>query len=204
LMGLLGDDDVEQIYQVVAGAIDRKAIDTQDLVAALEAPASRKQFQVFTGEEEIAEMLAQPLAQWRVYLHHTQRELAEKEVYNGPARVTGGAGTGKTVVALHRARFLADRLEDRTGKPVLFTTFTRNLAALIENDLRGLGGAEVLDVVEVMNVDALAHRIVRDAEGSSPALITKSQEILDLWQRSADETGCEHSPAFLNGEWEQV
>jgi superfamily I DNA/RNA helicase len=68
-----------------------------------------------------------PLAQWRVFLHPTQHKLAMGD-RSGPVRVLGGAGTGKTVLAMHRAKWLA---ENRTlpGKKVLFTTFTKNLAA---------------------------------------------------------------------------
>jgi superfamily I DNA/RNA helicase len=117
--------------------------------------------------------------------------------------VTGGAGTGKTVVAIHRARHLAGRLQDSTGKPILFTTFTKNLAQAIERDLRSLGGAEVLDVVEVTNVDSLAHRIVAGVEQATPG-VALDDEVHELWSDIIDELGIPFSPEFMNTEFEQV
>ena len=180
LIMLTGDDSVETIYAEVAGAINPATIDTSDIAAALDAPASRATFRVMTDDDALAEMLARPLAQWRVYLHHSQEEAAYRPVYNGPARVTGGPGTGKTVVAMHRAAFLASRLEDEPGRPILFTTYTRNLAQAIEADLRLLGGSDLIDVTEVLNVDRLAYRIVQDHEGSAPR-IASNDDLRELW-----------------------
>jgi superfamily I DNA/RNA helicase len=65
---------------------------------------------------------------------------------NGPVRVLGGAGTGKTVVAMHRARYLAEEVFNKKEDRILFTTFTRNLATDIQENLRKL-----------CSVDALSH-----------------------------------------------
>jgi len=203
LIALTGDETVEQIYQQVAGDIHAASIDTEDLAAALEAPASQSSFHVFTDEEELSLMLNEPLAKWRVYLHHTQRTLAERESYNGPVRVTGGAGTGKTIVAIHRARFLADRVEDRSQRTILFTTFTKNLAEAIERQLVSLAGREVLEAVEVSNVDALAYRVVREAEGSAPTIIDAKDDAR-LWEMVRDNLGLDFSAEFMRHEWEQV
>ena len=70
------------------------------------------------------------------WLHPEQRKLAYKD-YNGPAMVRGGAGTGKTVVAMHRAKCIADQLAtDPRSKSqrVLVTTFTTTLAKDIESN----------------------------------------------------------------------
>ncbi len=203
LILLTGTEEVDTIYSQVAGATTPAQIDPDDVAAAVAAPASRHIFHIVADEDELQEMLAQPLARWRTYLHHTQREAAYKEAYSGPARVTGGAGTGKTVVAIHRARFLAERLQERSGKPILFTSFTRNLAQGIERDLRSLGGSSVLDAVDVVNVDSLAHRIVSSAEASPPA-IANSDETHGIWSDAVDELGVSFSPEFLNTEFEQV
>ncbi|MCP3937835.1 MAG: DNA helicase, partial [Actinomycetia bacterium] len=164
---------VESIYEAIAGSITPDEVDTSDFVAALDKPANRASYHLVTGDEELARMLAAPSAVWRTYLHHSQRSLAYRPTYNGPARVTGGAGTGKTVVAIHRALALAQPYLDRGDvpptKPILFTTFTRNLAQAIERDLRLLGGSDLLDLVDVVNVDQLARRIVNDADPNAPA-----------------------------------
>jgi superfamily I DNA/RNA helicase len=160
-------------------------------------------YRVVADENELRDMMARPLALWRIFLHHSQAGIAYRPTFNGPARVTGGPGTGKTVVAMHRANHLASQLGDRTGKPILFTTYTANLAEAIERDLRELGGAEVLDVVEVTNIDKVANRIVRETEGNQPGVIFGSG-LDELWASVADEFGTDLSPEFLASEWEQV
>ena len=205
LIGLTGDDSIESIYAHITG-LETKApveVDTSNVVAALETPASQASFRLVAGQEELRAILNEPLAQWRIYLHPSQSRMANRPRYNGPARVTGGAGTGKTVVAIHRAARLAANLDDRSGKPILFTTFTRNLADAIEQDLRQLGGSDLLDVVEVRNVDRLSYRIVQEAEGGTPRLANNS-EVQGMWERIVDERGLDYSPSFLNNEWEQV
>lgn len=203
LIMLTGTDSVETIYAAVAGEERSTEIDPDDLAAAVEAPASRGEFHVVSDDAELADMLAKPFATWRTYLHPSQHDAAYKMTYNGPARVTGGAGTGKTVVAVHRAQALADALEDRSGKPILFTTFTRNLAQAIERDLFTLGGNDLLAVVEVLNVDRLAHRVVSEVEGRQPSIIS-GRDLVDLIEVHCLEVGSERPATFIAQEWEQV
>ncbi|MEZ5234495.1 MAG: AAA family ATPase [Acidimicrobiales bacterium] len=204
LICLTGDEPVDVLFGQIAGDIEPGSVDTEDLAAALAAPASRNQFHVLTSEGELADVLALPLAQWRTYLHTSQHQLAYRPVYNGPVRVTGGAGTGKTVVAMHRAKHLADAMPaDAAGQQILFTTFTRNLAQVIERDLRLLGGGDLLERVEVLNVDRLAYRVVQEAEGAQPRVVDGGT-LNDHWQDVIDEHGIELTREFLNSEWEQV
>ena len=203
LILLTGEDSVEAIYAEIAGRITPTEIDTGDLAAAVRAPASSSVFHVVADEVELAEMLALPLAQWRTYLHQSQHAAAYRPEYNGPVRITGGAGTGKTVVAMHRAKALSDMLERHDVKPILFTTFTRNLAQSIERDLQLLGGSDLLDVVEVLNVDRLAHRVVYDYEGEAPR-IAFADQLTFVFENTVDELGYDLPPAFLIEEWEQV
>jgi superfamily I DNA and RNA helicase len=77
-----------------------------------------------SGAEELEQALDYPWEKWTIFLHPTQQQLVERD-YNGPARVAGSAGTGKTVVALHRAAFLARHNRDAR---VLLTTFSDTLA----------------------------------------------------------------------------
>ena len=203
VIALTGQDEVDAIYRELAGAIHGE-VDTDDVVAALEAPASQAAFHVIDGQDELADILAQPLEMWRIFLHPSQRQLAYRGSYSGPARVTGGAGTGKTVVAIHRAKALAERLESPLGKPILFTTFTRNLAQAIENDLRALDPAAV-SRVDVINVDRLAFALVREAEGRDPKVAQDDfcRKIADdvVFEAGIDD---EYSGSFLVNEWEQV
>ena len=202
LIALTGDDSVDVIYQQVAGRTTVVAVDEKDVAAAIETPASKAQFAVLSSEDELQEMLAKPLAQWRTYLHPSQREAAFRD-YNGPARVTGGAGTGKTVVAIHRAAHLARESDRAANRPVLFTTYTKNLAQAIERDIRDLTGSSTASRIDVVNVDALAYAIVRDEEDTKP-VIADSREIEKLVQRVVDERGLSYSAQFIINEWEQV
>jgi len=78
-----------------------------------------------SGHEELQLVLAHPFAAWRMFLHPDQRTIAYRASYSGPAQVTGGPGTGKTVTLLHRAGFLAARA---VIPAVLVTTFNGTLA----------------------------------------------------------------------------
>lgn len=162
-------DSVNQVLQARETRVD-KAIDTSDFAAALVTAESQSRFVVVDDDEAMQAIMNAPLAQWRVFLHPTQSKLARGE-RSGPVRVLGGAGTGKTVLAMHRAKWLAEnRVMD--GKKLLFTTFTRNLALDIEENLKTLCSAETMAKIEVKNLDAwvcgfmrarkLEHRIVYD------------------------------------------
>ena len=154
---LAAGDTAEQILNARETRVDRQ-IDTTNFEAALETPESQSRFVVVDDEAMVAIMNA-PLAQWRVFLHPTQYKLASGD-RSGPVRVLGGAGTGKTVVAMHRAKWLA---ENRTlGKQkVLFTTFTKNLAMDIEDNLKTLCTKATLDKIEVRNLDSWVHGFMR-------------------------------------------
>jgi hypothetical protein len=150
-------DTVSQVLMARESRVDN-VVDTEDFATALTTPESKSRF-VVVDDENLAAILNAPLVQWRIFLHPSQRKLAEGN-RTGPVRVLGGAGTGKTVLAMHRARWLA---ENRTGdaQKVLFTTFTRNLATDIEQNLRTLCNAATLEKLEVRNLDAWVHGFMR-------------------------------------------
>lgn len=106
-----------------------------DILASLGHPASRMQFARVEGIEELRRVIEEgSFGEWRVFLHPTQRKWAERR-WNGAFRLAGGAGTGKTVVALHRARMLAKA--DPQARIVL-TTFTVNLAQELTRSMERL------------------------------------------------------------------
>lgn len=154
-------DTVSQVLMARESRVD-KVVDTEDFVAALDTPESKSRFVVVDDDEALSAILNAPLAQWRVFLHPSQRQLAEKK-FSGPARVLGGAGTGKTVLAMHRAKWLAEKCTGNAQK-VLFTTFTRNLATDIEQNLRTLCTAATLEKLEVRNLDAWVHGFMRSCK----------------------------------------
>ena len=114
-------------------------MDTNDFASAMMHPETKRQFKVVEDDDELADILNAPLAQWRIFLHPSQDKLVRMKS-KGPARVLGGAGTGKTVVAMHRARHLAKQVFTGSDQRILFTTFTKNLASDIKRNLRELCG----------------------------------------------------------------
>lgn len=155
---VLAGDTISSILASRETRIDRD-IDTEDYATAAERDESRSRFYVVEGENDLQEILSAPLEQWRVFLHPTQRRLATRN-FNGPARVLGGAGTGKTVLAMHRAKYLAGTLAG-TEKKLLFTTFTTNLALDIEDGLKAICTDEQLRHIEIINLDALVYRLLK-------------------------------------------
>jgi superfamily I DNA/RNA helicase len=177
-------------------AVAAARIDPDDLVAALERSPSQAVFA--TNRADLDRILTAP--DWCTFLDPPQHRLAHGERYERPILVTGGAGTGKTLVALHRAGHLARR----ASGSVLFVTFSQSLAADLSSRLDLLVEDEVVRKrVDVLNVDRLAHRIVTEAEGRPPIVVSPA-ELTSLWREAAEAAGCEHGPAFLMREWEQV
>ena len=147
----------ETYEQLVADREAPEQVDTDDFASALSRAESRTRFVVAEDDLALEAMLNAPLERWRVFLHPTQRRLVERQ-WNGPVRVLGGAGTGKTAAAMHRARWLARNLPE--GR-ILFTTFARNLATDIENNLRTICSPEEMSRIEVTNLDRWVVRFLR-------------------------------------------
>lgn len=184
------------------------AVDVEDIEASLALPASKESFRVVEGEGELEQMLLAPLEQWRVFLHPSQRKLVEWRT-NGPIRVLGGAGTGKTVVLIHRARFLATEVFTAPGERILVTTFTRNLAADIEAALRSLLAPGEVDAVmgrvDVVNLHAWARRAYETALGTRVAVIeSESERRRRMEEATIAASGDERPVAFYLEEWDQV
>src|ERR1022692_2181366 len=129
---------VEQVFgEMQKPQVEAPAVDTADYDKALRNEDSQRRFHIVEGSQELAEILTAPLEQWRIFLHPKQRQLVRIRA-SGPVRVLGGAGTGKTVVAMHRARYLAEEVFTGKDDRVLFTTFTKNLGIDIAHNLRKL------------------------------------------------------------------
>jgi superfamily I DNA/RNA helicase len=204
---LAGGLSVEEVWAEVAPYAPQEPVDTGNIVRAMERTPDRVVF--VSGNEELERILEHPFAAWRIFLHPAQRKIAYAHQYAGPVQVTGGAGTGKTVTALHRAAFLASRAGEElfageSGRSVLLTTFTRNLAEVLEAQFDLLvDSGDVRDRVEILNVDRLAFQVAQQARGAKPVVIY-DKELTDLWAAKAAEAGLEFAPTFLVREWEQV
>jgi superfamily I DNA/RNA helicase len=173
-----------------------EAYDPEDLDAAVARSTDR--VVLVDGPEELMAVFRHPFALWQVYLHPLQRSVVDTS-YSGSARVTGGPGTGKTVVALHRARRLAEAGEGQ----VLLTTFTSTLSESLSAGVKLLVESRaVADRIEVLHVDKLAHRIFREQHGP-PALLRPADEKA-LWSSITKDLDAPFTEAFLSQEWRQV
>ncbi|HYS29162.1 MAG TPA: hypothetical protein VEQ12_06640, partial [Candidatus Limnocylindria bacterium] len=95
---LVGGLSVEEVWAEVARYAPQGPFDTGNVVKAMERTSDRVVF--FDSNDELERILEHPFAAWRIFLHPAQRKIAYAPRYAGPAQVTGGAGTGKTVTAL--------------------------------------------------------------------------------------------------------
>lgn len=193
--------------EVVIEELERQrpaAIDPSDVAAALETPESKAEFLVITDDDVLEAMLSAPLERWRVFLHPSQRRLVERQ-WRGAVRVLGGAGTGKTVVAMHRARWLAQQLI-QTSSPgrVLFTTFTRNLATDIRANLTKICSPEELQRIEVIHLDGWVMKFLK---GQGLQVRVFNEEARDsCWSLAMDvaDTSLGLDERFYREEWKDV
>ncbi|MDX8145021.1 3'-5' exonuclease [Lentzea sp. BCCO 10_0061] len=192
------------------------------LATALHHPAARLQFAFIEDNEELRRAIEDTnFAAWRVFLHPEQRKYAERS-WRGPFRLSGGAGTGKTVVLLHRARNLARK---NPQARVVLTTFNKTLADAMQRDLKILD--PTLPIAEklgdpgifVRGVDAAARAVVQSGgSGVAPAveavLGARTSQIARVTDRNAwrdaiasngDELPSQlKSPVFFQAEYDLV
>lgn len=142
---------------------------------------------------------------WKVFLHPTQERIVHRH-YNGPARVSGGPGTGKTIVALHRVKHLAEQLPPGHNKPILLTTFTKNLTTDLRLRLASLVEPELLARVDIAHIDQLAARVLGEntAPGRGKQRVYDHVALNEMRQLLAELDDRRWEPEFLLEEWEQV
>ncbi|MGN9811408.1 UvrD-helicase domain-containing protein [Micromonospora sp. BQ11] len=185
-------------------------VDPEDVSAAVDRPATRESFAVVTDDsQELERMLLKPMSEWRIFLHPQQRRLAYRtRPYNGPARVSGGPGTGKTVVALHRVKALAAGLPADPDRKILLTTYTNALSDLLQRLLDDLGGPELTAKVDVLNIDKVVRDILRgDTEARwANVEVLGDAAIAARWEDVITELSTNDSldRPFMISEWEQV
>jgi mRNA-degrading endonuclease RelE of RelBE toxin-antitoxin system len=125
----------EALLELATGGTPRAAPVVPPEADPFEHPDALRRFRVVANVEELERAFGYPWEKWTIFLHPDQRQFVERD-YNGPARVSGSAGTGKTIVALHRAAHLARANADAR---VLLTTFSEGLATALRTKLRYSG-----------------------------------------------------------------
>ncbi|MBQ0985288.1 UvrD-helicase domain-containing protein [Streptomyces sp. F63] len=197
---------VEEVWQdIVAPALQAQASEqpggTGDYETAIRHSGAR--IALVTASEELRDILEKPFAAWRVFLHPSQRKVAYRASYSGPAQVSGGPGTGKTVVALHRVKHLLGYLRD--GERVLLTTYTNALVNALRSGLESLvEDPELRGRVDISTVDGFASRVVAEEPGAVPLRPLMHREEESRWAEAAEATGFTGSAQFLAQEYRHV
>ncbi|WP_037375206.1 UvrD-helicase domain-containing protein [Sedimenticola selenatireducens] len=197
----LPGEAAEALLELATGGIPHIAQPVSVSADPFEHPDAQRRFRVMKNVEELERALDYPWEKWTIFLHPAQRQWVEKD-YNGPARVSGSAGTGKTIVALHRAVFLARSHPDAR---VLLTTFSDTLANSLRTKLRRLISNEphIGERLEVHAINAIGRRLYELHFGALN--IVSHEELQQIITEVAVEVGGhKFSPQFLLTEWEEV
>jgi len=202
LFNLLDGEDIQRIIEEVGEG----KVASADFEAQLKSPNNQRSFFELSDDEALNEILSGTLQKWKIYLHPSQKTLVNSN-FKGSVKVSGGAGTGKTVAALHRAKYLLEHEMGGGGKAILFTTYTKSLTRNLEKDLADLKINSSRKIV-LNNIDAFAME-----EAQRLGLIDKSAKLLDfpgvkssaeLWAEVLDQELSEFEAAFLEAEWKNV
>lgn len=164
-------------------------------------PDAQRRFRVMTDLEELKHALEEPWEKWAIFLHPAQRQFATRD-FNGPARVSGSAGTGKTVVALHRAVNLARR---DPQAHVLLATFSSELAMMLRTKIGRLvgGDAKLAERIDVQFLDYVGRRLYELQFGKKS--IPAEQDIREALVNAASRVdGHSFTANFLFSEWHEV
>ncbi len=200
IAGHLPDEAQEAVLAAAVGEAPTVRIVAQE-GSGYAHPDAQRRFRVIGDQAELEAALDAPFDDWAVFLHPAQREFVDRD-FNGAARVIGSAGTGKTVVALHRAVRLADEAADNR---VLLTTFSPDLAKGLSRKLARLTGGRP-DLARRITVDTLpeiARGLVPEDLFGRPA-IASEEEMEGLLADAAEKEGTDISPGFLAEEWRLI
>ena len=197
----LPGEAAEALLQLATGGAPDRSVPAVAGADPFAHPDAQRRFRVMADVEALERALDYPWEKWTVFLHPAQRQLVERE-YNGPARVAGSAGTGKTIVALHRAVHLA---RAHPESRVLLATFSDALAAALRTRLKRLIGNEpkIAERLEVHSMSGIGRRLYAATVGRLD--LAAEEDIRELLrQAAADVEGHRFGAHFLWTEWSTV
>lgn len=204
LLGLadfLPSEAAEALLELATGGKPRTAEIAGASTDPFDHPDAQRRFRVIANVDELRRALDYPWDKWTVFLHPDQRQIVERK-FSGPARVAGSAGTGKTIVALHRAAHLAQENPDAR---VLLTTFSDTLAHALDTKLKRLVGPRprLAERIDVVALDSVGMRLHKSLIG--PIQLVSRADLKKEMQAAAQSVpGHKFSLRFLLSEWDQV
>ena len=191
--------DGNDISSIIANREEGKAKEGED---TLLSSNNRRCFIEITTDEELARIMDEGMEKWQLFLHPSQRKLVDSD-YNGSTKVSGSAGTGKTIAAIHRLKYLCQ--SNMFGK-VLFTTYT---TALVDN-LRVLVEKMSIDKQKyaLNNIDKVLLEVAKEykilPEDFHVSDYSGDKESLALWSEVLDQNISEFDEQFLYSEYIDV
>lgn len=196
----LPDEAGEAILCLLAGEKPPAPTALLPDIAPFDHPDAARRFRVIEDKDALELAFEYPREKWAVFLHPAQRDLIARN-FQGPARVTGSAGTGKTVVALHR---IAHLFHAEPDAKILLTTFSGTLARSLAKKLDTLLGPRETwrQRVEVVELRALCRRLYIEAFEELNLVRNADWQ---LWlDEEAKKVGPEQPKSFLRREWRRV
>ena len=197
----LPQEATEALLELATGGKPQRPIPVPIDINPFDHPDAQRRFRVMSNVEELERALAYPWEKWTVFLHPSQRSLVERN-YSGPTRISGSAGTGKTIVGLHRAVFLA---RQHPTARLLLTTFSPALANALRIRLHRLisNEPEIVSRVQVEAIQELAHELYTTNFGS-PRMADIKQVRSHLMQLATRIPDLRFTESFLWSEWNDV
>jgi mRNA-degrading endonuclease RelE of RelBE toxin-antitoxin system len=191
----------EALLELATGGAPKPIAAIQPGTDPFSHPDAQRRFRVMKDVEELERALDFPWERWAVFLHPAQRHWVERD-YTGPARISGSAGTGKTIVALHRAVHLARQHQDSR---ILLATFSETLSSALATKLQNLisNQPRLAERLEIQSMTAIGKRLY-GAYWGKPKLATQLQMRQILSAAAQVNPGLKFGQRFLLGEWNDL
>ena len=161
---------------------------------------NKRRFVEITDDDELQRIIDQGMDKWQIFLHPSQRKLVDAE-YKGTMKVSGGAGTGKTIAAIHRLKYLCQK----PGANVLFTTYTRTLSINLADSISKLDVP--VQKYTLNNIDRVLLDVSQEykiKEGYKVLDYSGDEESLKLWREVLETEVTEFDEQFLYNEYIDV
>lgn len=189
--------DGVNIDEIIGGIEEGRAHENED---KLLSDNNKRRFVELTDDDELQRIIEQGMDKWQIFLHPSQRKLVDAE-YKGTIKVSGGAGTGKTVAAIHRLKHLCQK----PNANVLFTTYTKTLSVNLLDSIEKLevpSNKYTLDNIDhvLLNI-AQSYKI---KEGYRVLDYSGDEESLKLWREVLETEVTEFDEKFLYDEYISV
>lgn len=191
----------EALLEIATGGKPRAPQVQEPTSNPFDHPDAKRRFRVLSSVEELQRALEFPWDKWTIFLHPEQRQWVEHD-FSGPARISGSAGTGKTIVALHRAVFLTHQAPNAR---ILISTYSEILAADLRSRLRRLVANEprLAERIDVYPLDEVGAQLYRAHVGK--VMLAPESYVDEILRNAAlSEPTRKFTHSFIASEWYSV